>query len=353
MKNPDYQIAVPNRPNYLSNKVMIVDGLVGGGKGMISPIVGSIPKVEMWIHRGKIEQICGVHHLDNISSDGAVSLLKSWIDEEFYNISIVRETNLRFKDMSCIFKDARPWRYIARLFQNDGKEAVQRIIDNEFILNVMTHANTGYSEPIFKALEERLIYVRIVRAPMTEYVLNHLARWSQRWGDDIDGMILHHLKNNDSKSNVPFFMYGKEDKYLKSSPMDKAILMLEEWQRGGDEVIDKMKETSSAQIIEVPFEKFVLSPFQYVDSISDAVGVPIDWITRRMMKKQKVPRESISDAPVNRAYIKQGWKAPQIHRSISQEMNEARKVAKKYASTEAMLILDTINEKYIDRYELG
>ncbi len=352
MKNSNTVTGIPNRESYIHNKVLFVDGLVGGGKGLISAIVGSLPRVEMWVSRSKIEQICGMHHLDHISMEGTVALLRSWIDKEFYNISIVRETNFRPKDMSSIFKDARPWRYFSRLFKNDGEEAIKRIRNEGMIINVMTHANTGYAEPIFNALGDRLVYVRIVRSPMTEYIHRLLVRWAQRWGDDFDGMILHYSSNSTPNNNVPFFMLGKEAEYLESSCMDRAILMLEAWQEYGDEVIDKLKESSKAKIIEIPFEKFVRDPDPYVKEIADALDTNIDWITKRMLKKQGVPRVSTSDAPVNKAYIKLGWSAPTKHSTIFQDFEASREEAKKTASLQAMNILDNISDKYIKRYKI-
>ncbi len=352
MNNNKLISEILNRPNILNNKVVIVDGLIGGGKSMLSAILGSLPRVEMWIHRGKVEQICGMRHLQNISMEGAISLLKSWTDEEFYKLSIVRDINLRPTDMSSIFKDARPWRYFIRLFQDEGIKAVQRIKDSDYVLNVMTHAISGYAEPIFNAFDDRLVYIRLVRSPMTQYMLNHLSRWSSRWGNDIDGMILHHHVNSDEHKNVPFFIKENEENYLRVSSIDRAILMLEEWQNRGDKVIDKLKNTSSAKIIEVPFEKFVMDPDPFMASIADAIGTNIDWITKRMMKKQGVPRSSLSDAPFNKVYSKLGWKAPRVEQNIFQEFEHAREVTKMTASSHAMDILDKISEQYIKRYKL-
>ena len=49
-----------------------------------------------------------------------------WIDEEAYNLSMARDINCRPGDMSSIFKDARPFRYIKRLFMKGGADAIQR-----------------------------------------------------------------------------------------------------------------------------------------------------------------------------------------------------------------------------------
>ena len=51
--------------------MVVVDGLIGEGKGLLSPIVGSLPKVEILVHRPKIEQICSMSRLKQITVGGA------------------------------------------------------------------------------------------------------------------------------------------------------------------------------------------------------------------------------------------------------------------------------------------
>ncbi|MBL79393.1 MAG: hypothetical protein CMH70_05120 [Nitrosomonadaceae bacterium] len=352
MNLPNPSVIVPNRPDFFKNKVVFVDGLIGGGKGLMSSVVGALPRVEMWVSRQAIENVCGVHHLEHISMEGAVSLIKNWADQEIYNSSMSRDVNFRFKDMSSVFRDARPWRYFLRLFQGDGKEAIQRVFSQNLILNYMTHVNTPYAEPIFKAFGDRLVYVRLTRCPKSEYMLNHLARWSQRWGEDVDGMIMHLKIGDNLKARVPFYALGWEEEYRKSSPMERAVLMLREWQQRGNDVLDRLKKVSQATIIEVPFEKFVMEPDTYIENIANALDTKVDRLTRRMMKKQGVPRASLADAPRNQTYINLGWKAPDSKKTAFQEFEEGREVAKKTVSSHLMYVLDKISDDYIQRYDI-
>ena len=140
-----------------------------------------------------------------------------------------------------------------------GADAIRRVIDDELIVNIMTHSNTEFALPLFHALEDRLVYVRLTRCPMNEYMLNHLERWSKRWGSDVrTGMLLHKNNANEHNSETPFFMFNHEEEYLQSTSLEKAVLMLKQWQRMGDSMVDKLKNTSRAKIIEIPFEKFFL-----------------------------------------------------------------------------------------------
>lgn len=345
---------IPIRGDFLDNKVVVVDGLVGGGKGLVSSIVGSLPRVEMLTHLPKIEQICSIYDLGHISLEGSTALIKSWIDEEFVNSSIARNVNCKASDMSSIFHDARPYRYLKRFFYKPGDLSIQRIIDDQPIVNLMTHSNSAYSLPIFESLSERLVYVRLVRCPMTKYMLNHLSRWSKRWGKDIrGGLMMQNLVNIDVPSeDMPFFVSKNVESYNYASPEERAVLMLDEWMTEGNKVIDLMKKTSRATIIEVPYEKFVFNPKYYVNLIARHLDTKVDRVTLKTMKKQGVPRKSLTDAPKNSVYKNLGWEKPSLHLSVMDEFSKTRDMYAKKISSEFMDLLDEITGIYIKRYDL-
>ena len=189
---------------------------------------------------------------------------------------------------------------------------------------------------------------------MTEYMLIHLTRWSKRWGKDIrSGMLLHTSRKNDEAftEDVPFFMLHNEEAYLNALPVERAILMLSEWQRRGDAVIDSLKK-SSAAIIEIPFEKFVFDPNSYVSLIADALETNPDSVTKRMMKKQRVPRASLTDAPKDKVFSKLGWKLPKKHVTVLEEFDATRKIYKNDISTAFTKLLDEITSEYIKRHNI-
>jgi hypothetical protein len=164
-------------------KVVIVDGLIGGGKSMLSPIIESLPGVEMWIHRPELEQICALHHLGHISISGASTLIRHAADYDIYNMAISREVNMRPVDRSSMFRSNKIFRYVGRAFARDQSAALDKISSEKPILNIMTHAITPYSKSIFEAFGEKLVYVRLTRSPTTIYLLKHISRWTKSWED--------------------------------------------------------------------------------------------------------------------------------------------------------------------------
>ena len=76
--------------------------------------------------------------------------------------------------------------------------------------------------------------------------------------------------------------------------------MLEEWQERGDLFIDEAKKTYKSEIIEIPFEEFVFKPEKYLQKITSILGSKIDSKVKKEMRKQRVPRRSLSDAPFDK-----------------------------------------------------
>mgnify|MGYP006086605929 CR=1 FL=1 len=83
------------------------------------------------------------------------------------------------------------------------------------VLNLTTHVNTSYSKPLFEALDERLVYIRVTRHPMTKKMLQHNKKWTERWTiDDRHGPILCKTLNSNFKSiHVPFYAKDIEKSY--------------------------------------------------------------------------------------------------------------------------------------------
>jgi hypothetical protein len=88
------------------------------------------------------------------------------------NLNIMRNINCRPSDMTSVFRDARPFRYLKRIFAKIGDASVQRIIDEQSVLNLVTHANSAHSLPLFNALSERLVYIRMGHDNLSDSFLN-------------------------------------------------------------------------------------------------------------------------------------------------------------------------------------
>ena len=93
-----------------------------------------------------------------------------------------------------------------------------------------------------------------------------------------------------------------------------------------------------------------LSP--YVESICEALGSHIDKVTRKMMKKQGVPRKSLTDAPKAKVYKNLGWAPPKGKRTLKMEFDEGYEFAAEKASDRGLELLRDISKEYEERYSL-
>ena len=340
-KNKNLDLTIPDRKLNLAKKIIIVDGMIGGGKNLLSSIFSSLPNVEMWIHRPHIEQVCALHHLGHLSNDAAKALINTWLEEDILNQNMSRNVNFKPSDISSIFFDARRLRYFKRLFKSPQK-AKESVEKERPILNLMTHVNTSYSKPLFEAIGQSLVYVRVSRHPMTIDMLKHNMRWTERWGvDDRHAYILYKsFDQNNNSVHLPFFAKNIEKDYLASNPTDKSILLFDQWIRKGDEFIDKTKLTTKANIIEIPFEKFVFEPEKYIEQIAMFLEVKPDNKTNKMMRKHNVPRSSLSSELKDRS-------------RISETFSQGRSFAAKSASSKVLSILDKLAEDYEERHNIN
>lgn len=340
LKNEITDSCKPYRKLRLAKKIVVVDGMIGGGKNLLSSIVSSFPSVEMWIHRTQIEQVCALYHLGHMSLDAAKTLINTWIEEEILNQNMSRNVNFKPSDISSIFHDARPLRYFKRLLKSPlkAKESVEKEMP---VLNLMTHVNTSYSKPLFEALGERLIYIRVSRHPMTTDMIKHNKKWTERWeNDDRHSYIMYKTLNENKKPiHLPFYAKKIEKKYLNGNSTDKSILLFDQWIRNSDNFIDEIKKSTEATIIEIPYEKFVFYPEIYIKKISSALALSPDKKTIKMMRRQRVPRSSLTIDKKNYNLI--------------DSFAHGRAYVKQNSSVESLTMLDKLANDYEERHNIN
>lgn len=337
-----------SRNSQLVGDLLLVDGLVGGGKALISAVISSLPRMEMWVHRAEVEQICGLHFLGEIPTGAASTLMRLWADEALDSLMLGRNLNTRFKDISSVHKSPRKLEYYRRIFSNHEEDSVTKVKKERPILNLMTHSTSHSAEPIFEAFGEKITYIRINRHPCSTYMLNHLRNWVKKWGNEVrNSMLLLNYKGEE----LPYSVVGREDLYLSGTSMDKAILLLDSWQNQGNKVLDD-KIAQGHKIVDIPYEDFVFHPTKYISQVANFLGVEIDQKTKREMVKQGVPRRSLTDAPVSKVHEKCGWTKPVEHKTLTAHFKEGFDFAEKEASPWALNILSDLSQKYLDRYSL-
>ena len=221
-------------------------------------------------------------------------------------------------------------------------------------LNLMTHVNTSYAKPLFDALEERLIYVKIARHPMSTYMIKHNINWIKKWESNgrFGNLMYKTLDNNSKQIHLPLYAKKIEKEYFKANHADKAILLFDQWIRNDDSFIDEIKKTTKAKIYEIPYEKFVFEPWKYIDEIAKSLDVKLDKTTLKKMRKEKIPRTSLTDAPKSSVYSKIGWVKTKKNISLSENFVQGRLFAANLATPEGLELLDKLAEYYNTRHSI-
>ena len=335
-------------------KVCIVDGLIGGGKGLVAPIVSAFSSVESWLFKPELENVLQLHSLGHLTDVACQAQLVSLTNLYAINLQLGRDLNTRHGDESGIFKQKSFFKYLFRSLNcKNTEQAVSNINAICPIIALMTHCCTSDAGSLFETFQNRLVYIRMNRHPCTEYMLQHIHRWVERWAaNQPSESLLIPETNLGGVSHCVHPSYQSAHRYMKlpSCPksIDIAIALLCVWQLGGNDLLDQKGSLASA-VIEIPFEKIVFNPYPYISQLSESFACPIDNRVKRAMKQQRLPRTSLTDSPLVPSYKEYGLKI----RDNSLEME--KKIGFDYAlrqgaSTSSLNTLSMLAEAYDKRY---
>lgn len=334
-----------SREPYMAEKIVIVNGLAGCGKTMMVPIVGSLPRVELMRYNYHLETVCILRHLNKITEDAAIAMIRMQTDLDLYHGMMSRETNFRFSDISSVWRNAKPWRYLKRLLLAGDAAVIPRVKAERPILNLVTHHLLGVSDPLFRALRGRLTFIEVVRYPL--YMVKQWYEWMPREG--IDPRVFDVWIEYKGRA-IPWMALGWEDLYLNSNRMDRTIYGIESQWRLGMNALKNMPDGDRRHVLVVPFEQFVLNPDPFMRQIEQLLGMQADAATRRMLKKQNVPRKRYAEGIGLKIYKQYGWEPPAPNSTERDELAKRREFVASEATPEALRVWDRLCAEYEANY---
>lgn len=335
------------RNGYLVEKAVIIDGLPGCGKTMLSPIIASLERVEKLSYAYEIEHFCQLNYLGKVGPDTAAAMIRLYADLALYNLMMSRDVNFRPSDVSSVFRDIRRGRYIRRLFQKGDERIPQRIKNENPILHLTTHRLTGISAPLFLALGKRATIIEVVRHPL--YMIKQETLNMQRILNSPRHFTTYFSHRD---KNLPYFASGWEELFLSCTPCEKAIYEMERLIDMTEKNKGELCEKYGADIINVAFESFVTDPAPYLERILHSLGTSFSSFTARAMKRQRVPRRMYSEGLNLAIYRRCGWQPPRSS-SEREELRLRRESASLQAGSDAMKVLDRLCAEYEEKYMSG
>jgi len=335
------------RKKHLAENIVIIDGFPGCGKTLFSPIISSLERVEIMHYIFEIEFICRLNHLGKVSNDAARSMIRMLSDHKLYQSMMGRDTNFRYSDLSSVFNYHSPSIYLKRIFQEGDMAIPERIKSLNPIISFTSHDLFSYSDPVFESLGSRLTFIEIVRHPLymiIQMTLNMERLYSGSSARDIQ--IYYEYEGNE----MPYFCQGWEEQYIKSNNIDRAIFSIYHAKQLSDKMRSKTdKEYKESRYLKVPFEKFVIDPYPYLDLFADYLSSKITKKTIKTLNEQNVPREKIADGIPLEIYKRCGWEPPEKDLSEEEELEKRRKWAIEMgATTDALNILDSMTQEYVE-----
>ena len=325
----------------IAETVVLSNGLPGCGKTMLAPIISSLARVELMRYATPLENVCILRHFEQIESQGAVSMIKILTDQDLYQSMMSRETNFRFSDLSSVWRYSHPWRYVKRLFLTGDSAIIPRIQKEHPILHLVTHNLLGISRVLFDALQERLRIIEVVRHPL--YMVKQWYTWMPEVGITPRGFTPWVQFEGRS---LPWFAFGWEELFLRSNAMDRTIYAMDHLWRLSEKALKELSPQERQQVQIIPFEQYVTNPEPFMQDMEKLLGTTMNSATRRMMKKQKVPRKMYADGIGLKIYRYYGWEPPTKGASEKEEFEKRRKFVAAEASPKAMELFDNYCHEY-------
>ena len=337
------------RSKLLLNSVIFVDGQPGCGKTLFSAIIAAMDRVELMNYTPELENLCALGYLKKISEDALKAMIRIQMDLFIYETMMSRRVNLRPSDMSSVFRDVEWFTYLKRLLQKGDEVVPERIIKENPILHFATHNLLAYSEPIFSSLDNKAYFIEVVRHPL--YMVIQQTMNQEGWYTESGRERQFQTYIKYCETEVPFWNINKEERYLKGNPVERAIYEMEIISENTKYAkINKLTEFKE-RICTIPFEKFVLNPKEYLNKIKKLLNTKVTSKTKRILKKQNVPRKKISDGIPLAIYKRCGWEEPVDGFTEKDELNKRREfVVNQGASKEALDVLDNLCFQYESNY---
>ena len=275
------------RPKNLLSNFVLVNGTARCGKSLISPIIASFENVEIERMEGIFDFISVSYYFGKIDRNCAISMLRTVADEFVYASYLSRNTNFRWSDHSSVFKSPNRIKYIKRLFNKEGGETVERIIQEKPIYQNQGHDQMRFVSLLLDAWPGTFKMIEIIRDPV-----DLIDAWRRRnWGTRFctDPMALTPcIKFNEQA--VPFYAYGWEQEYLEINPMDRVIKMLHGLQIANRAAYEALDSQDKKQIRVIRFEDFVVDTFSYVKQLAEFLCTKTTNTTKGAIRKQGCPR---------------------------------------------------------------
>lgn len=273
--------------NSFTNDIIVVDGFWGGGKSVVTSIVGSMTGVEKKKVEHVYEYVCIANSAGKMSDDAAIAFLKIYADLSQYNNLIGREVNLRWSDDSGFRNNPGSLAYLKRLFHPGGDKVAEQISAENLALLIASHELLSVSALLFSAYGLRLKLIEVVRHPI--HLFNNVSAYTATFERSREFTLSFELNG----VKIPWFAASWAKEFAESSIADRALLSIARMQDSMLKSIDAIN-AAGQPILVVSFEDSVLNPEKSIKLLEQFLDRSRTKRTKRVLKHQNLPRTQIS-----------------------------------------------------------
>ena len=325
--------------NSFTNDIIIVDGFWGGGKSVVTSLVGSLSRVEKKKVEHVYEYVSITHAAGKMKADAAAVFLQIYADLSQYNNLIGREVNLRWADDSGFRNNPGSTKYLRRLFSRDGDLIPIKINAENIALLIASHKLLTTSEILYDAFGSRLKLIEVVRHPVHLFyntrdylsVFDRPREFDLAW--DLNGV------------KIPVFAKNWATEFADASIADRALLTIARVKKATVESIDQIT-LSGKPILVLSFENTVLDPQTALLQLESFLGRTRTKFTKRVLRHQALPRTQIS-AGKSTSSFSFNSKSSMTERQIYEQITESiTKNASPYAIKEFQDAISLYNSRW-------
>ena len=325
--------------NSFSNDIIVVDGFWGGGKSVVTSLIGSMTGVEKKKVEHVYEYVCIAHGAQKMDHDAATAFLKIYADLSQYNNLIGREVNLRWSDDSGLRNNPGSFAYLGRLFQSDGDGVAEKISRENLALLIASHELLSVSDLLYDAYGTRLKLIEVVRHPI--HLFNNVRDYTATFERLREFTLSFELNG----VKVPWFAASWAEEFCCSSIADRALLSIARMQDMMIKSIEQIQSTAKPLLV-LSFEDTVLDPENAIRQLENFLNRTRTKHTTKVLQKQMLPRKQISVGKATSSFSftsKAEDSEPEIYQKVVAEISTSGSAS---AIAEFKSAIDQYNKRW-------
>jgi len=280
------EIFVP-RDKPLAKNIIFIDGISRTGKFFLGKVVSGFKKMEYLQYAPVLEHISFIQRLGCINEDAAISLLQANVDEHTYNMRIGRNLNLRFDDASSIHNSLKINEYLMQSLTSLGEKVIDDIKNKNNMPLFILHHSLPNINIFFKTFAD-LRWINLIRHPIDIIHSWYLRGWGRR---SVFDPLSFELIIKGPGQPVPWYAYGWEEEYEKSSEIDRVIKSIHRLTEMCIQSYQSLTKEQKRQMTFVRYENMVEHTSKEIKSLCSFLGTEPSGDIPVVLAREKCPQE--------------------------------------------------------------